>query len=223
MSQLFVLFSGPLPPSRRRSLFTLATSMVLFSSKAFNLFSLADFTKVALQGPTVRWSLWCECCYIDILLLLELLHPTQCTQHYWALEIPTRLLCFNFLFYLIQLDPFLHLVEDHKLKAVNPDQLHIVAYGTEEDDASALDTLSKIAVSTEHSRGTLVYEIVKSLENMCSVSRFLSLPPPLNRPSLGKSTYNHSKLFFSLKWRKCKSSYSLSSCRMMHVHLEPAF
>ncbi|KAG2290354.1 hypothetical protein Bca52824_049958 [Brassica carinata] len=109
---------GPLPPSRRRSLFTMATSMVLFSSKAFNLFSLADFAKVALQGPT--------------------------------------------------LDPFLHLVEDHKLKAVNPDQLQTVAYGCQKDDASALDTLSNIAVSTEHSRGALVYEIVKSLQNICS-------------------------------------------------------
>lgn len=48
------IFSGPLPPSRRRSLFTLAASMVLFSAKAFNLFPLADFTKVALQGPMVR-------------------------------------------------------------------------------------------------------------------------------------------------------------------------
>ncbi|XP_048609721.1 protein SEMI-ROLLED LEAF 2-like [Brassica napus] len=109
---------GPLPPSRRRSLFTLATSMVLFSSKAFSLFSLADFTKVALQGP--------------------------------------------------MLDPFLHLVEDHKLKAINPDQLQTVAYGSQKDDVSALDTLSKIAVSTELSRGTIVYEIVKSLENMCN-------------------------------------------------------
>ncbi|CAH8354819.1 unnamed protein product [Eruca vesicaria subsp. sativa] len=109
---------GPLPPSRRRSLLTLATSMVLFASKAFNLFSLTDFTKVALQEP--------------------------------------------------RLDPFLHLVEDHKLKAVNPDQLQTVAYGCQKDDASALDTLSNIAVSTEHSRGTLVSEIVKSLENMCN-------------------------------------------------------
>ncbi|KAF8097814.1 hypothetical protein N665_0280s0017 [Sinapis alba] len=109
---------GPLPPSRRRSLFTLAASMVLFSSRAFNLFSLADFAKRALQEP--------------------------------------------------RLDPFLHLVEDHKLKAVNPDHMQTVAYGCQEDDASALDTLSKIAVSTEHSRGTLVYEIVKSLEKMCN-------------------------------------------------------
>ncbi|CAN6823120.1 unnamed protein product [Brassica oleracea] len=106
---------GPLPPSRRRSLFTMATSMVIFSSKAFNLFSLADFAKVALQGPT--------------------------------------------------LDPLLHLVEDHKLKAV---KLQTVAYGCQKDDASALDTLSNIAVSTEHSRGALVYEIIKSLQNICS-------------------------------------------------------
>lgn len=81
-------------------------------------------------------------------------------------------LCFNFLFYLIQIDPFLSLVEDHKLKAVSTDQLPTVAYGCQEDDASALDTLSNISISTEHSRGTLVYEIVKSLEDMCNVSRF---------------------------------------------------
>ncbi|KAL0861927.1 hypothetical protein Bca101_041045 [Brassica carinata] len=74
------------------------------------------------------------------------------------------------LFSRAKLDPFLHLVEDHKLKAVNPDQLQTVAYGCQEDDASALDTLSKIAASNEHrhSRGTLVYEIVKSLEKMCN-------------------------------------------------------
>ncbi|EOA26341.1 hypothetical protein CARUB_v10022560mg [Capsella rubella] len=117
LRDISLMEGGPLPPSRRRSLFTLAASMVLFSSKAFNLFSLADFTKVALQGP--------------------------------------------------RLDPFLHLVDDHKLKAVNSDQLK-VAYGCERDDSSALDCLSNIAVSTEHSRGTLVYEIVKSLEDMCN-------------------------------------------------------
>jgi hypothetical protein len=117
LRDISLMEGGPLPPSRRRSLFTLAASMVLFSSKAFNLFSLADFTKVTLQGP--------------------------------------------------RLDPFLNLVDDHKLKAVNSDQLK-VAYGCEKDDASALDTLSNIALSTEHSRGTLVYEIVKSLEDMCN-------------------------------------------------------
>ncbi|KAL1206888.1 Protein SEMI-ROLLED LEAF 2 [Cardamine amara subsp. amara] len=118
LRDISLMEGGPLPPSRRRSLFTLAASMVLFSSKAFNLFSLADFTKVTLQGP--------------------------------------------------RLDPFLHLVDDHKLKAVSSDQQLKVAYGCEKDDASALDTLSNIAVSTEHSRGTLVFEIVKSLENMCN-------------------------------------------------------
>ncbi|CAH8385363.1 unnamed protein product [Eruca vesicaria subsp. sativa] len=118
LRDISLMEGGPLPPSRRRSLFTLAASMVLFSAKAFNLFPLADFTKVALQGPTI--------------------------------------------------DPFLRLVEDHKLKAVNPDQLPTSPYGCQEDDASALHTLSHISISTEHSRGTLVYEIVKSLEDMCN-------------------------------------------------------
>ncbi|KAJ0258326.1 hypothetical protein HA466_0071340 [Hirschfeldia incana] len=118
LRDISLMEGGPLSPSRRRSLFTLATSMVLFSSKAFDLFPLADFAKISLQEPT--------------------------------------------------LDPFLHLVEDHKLKAISPDQLQTVVYGCKEDNTSALETLSKIAVSTEHSRGTLVYEIVKSLEKMCN-------------------------------------------------------
>lgn len=78
--------SGPLPPSRRRSLFTLAASMVLFSSKAFNLFSLADFTKVALQGPRVRLSFWWKCFHVDVLFLFELLHAAEfVTQYYRTL------------------------------------------------------------------------------------------------------------------------------------------
>uniref|UniRef100_A0A9I9CX37 Protein EFR3-like protein B n=1 Tax=Cucumis melo TaxID=3656 RepID=A0A9I9CX37_CUCME len=38
------LIAGSLPPSRCRSLFTLATSMILFSSKAFNILPLVDRT-----------------------------------------------------------------------------------------------------------------------------------------------------------------------------------
>ncbi|KAK3011819.1 hypothetical protein RJ639_010626 [Escallonia herrerae] len=39
---------GPLPPSRRRSLFTLATSMIIFSSKAYNILPLVSCVKAAL-------------------------------------------------------------------------------------------------------------------------------------------------------------------------------
>ncbi|KAE8734391.1 hypothetical protein F3Y22_tig00000765pilonHSYRG00063 [Hibiscus syriacus] len=42
------LNGGPLPPSRRRSLFTLATSMILFSSKAFSILPIAYIAKVTL-------------------------------------------------------------------------------------------------------------------------------------------------------------------------------
>ncbi|XP_019059160.1 PREDICTED: uncharacterized protein LOC104824606 [Tarenaya hassleriana] len=118
LRDISLMEGGPLPPSRRRSLFTLATSMILFSSKAFNLLPLVDFTKAALQGETV--------------------------------------------------DPFLHLVEDRKLEAVKPDQRQTTAYGSKEDDASALDTLSNVSFSKKQSREILVAEIVKSLENMCN-------------------------------------------------------
>ncbi|XP_058003266.1 protein SEMI-ROLLED LEAF 2 isoform X2 [Hevea brasiliensis] len=44
---------GPLPPSRRRSLFTLATSMILFSSKAYNIVPLVQCAKVVLTEKMV--------------------------------------------------------------------------------------------------------------------------------------------------------------------------
>ncbi|GMJ02332.1 EFR3 OF PLANT 2 [Hibiscus trionum] len=105
---------GPLPPSRRRSLFTLATSMILFSSKAFNIIPIAYFAKVTL---TERMD-----------------------------------------------DPFLRLVEECKLKAVDPrPDLPTNVYGSEEDDNLALNTLSQIEIIPMQRRETLVSEIVQSL------------------------------------------------------------
>ena len=45
--------AGSLPPSRRRSLFILATSMILFSSKAYNILSLVHVAKAALTDKMV--------------------------------------------------------------------------------------------------------------------------------------------------------------------------
>ncbi|KAL2461240.1 Uncharacterized protein Adt_44660 [Abeliophyllum distichum] len=47
------LQGGPLQPSRRRSLFTLATSMILFLSKAYNFIPLVASAKAALTEKTV--------------------------------------------------------------------------------------------------------------------------------------------------------------------------
>ncbi|KAJ0238719.1 Uncharacterized protein HA466_0238920 [Hirschfeldia incana] len=44
---------GPLQPSRRRSLFTLATSMIIFSARAFNIPPLVNNAKTALQEKTI--------------------------------------------------------------------------------------------------------------------------------------------------------------------------
>ncbi|XVF56139.1 hypothetical protein PTKIN_Ptkin06aG0092900 [Pterospermum kingtungense] len=108
---------GPLPPSRRRSLFTLATSMILFSSKAFNILPIVNCAKIALTDRTV--------------------------------------------------DPFLRLVEDRKLQALNagPDQPTIV-YGSKEDDNLAVMALSEIQIAPEQHRETLASEIVKTLRNL---------------------------------------------------------
>ncbi|XWS59128.1 hypothetical protein CRYUN_Cryun08bG0095500 [Craigia yunnanensis] len=108
---------GPLPPSRRRSLFTLATSMILFSSKAFNILPIVYCTKIALTERMI--------------------------------------------------DPFLRLVEDRKLLAVNAasDQPTNV-YGSKEEDNLAVKTLSQIQIAPEQRRETLASEIVKSLGSL---------------------------------------------------------
>lgn len=52
-SSLYFCVSGSLPPSRKRSLFVLATSMIIFSSKAYNIPSLVPRVKAALSDKTV--------------------------------------------------------------------------------------------------------------------------------------------------------------------------
>ena len=46
--------AGKLKPSHRRSLYTLATSMIIFTAKAYNIMPLAPRAKVALTSEVVR-------------------------------------------------------------------------------------------------------------------------------------------------------------------------
>ncbi|XP_004304390.1 PREDICTED: uncharacterized protein LOC101298629 [Fragaria vesca subsp. vesca] len=111
------LTEGPLPPSRRRSLFTLATSMILFLSKAYNFVSLVDRAKAKLTDK--------------------------------------------------QVDPFLQLVEEYKLrtKKAGPDHPRNI-YGSQEDDNLAVKTLSRIVITDEQSRESYASEIVESLDKL---------------------------------------------------------
>ncbi|KAL3622520.1 hypothetical protein CASFOL_033931 [Castilleja foliolosa] len=110
------LRGGPLQPSRRRSLFTLATSMILFLSKAHDFLPLVTSAKAALNDEIV--------------------------------------------------DPFLRLVDDCKLQAVDhkisPDDRGKV-YGSNEDDEDALKSLSAINISDEQSTDSFASLILKNL------------------------------------------------------------
>ncbi|RDX61011.1 Protein EFR3-like B, partial [Mucuna pruriens] len=111
---------GSLPPSRRRSLFTLATSMILFLSKAYNIAPLVHSSRAVLTEKKV--------------------------------------------------DPFLHLIEDHKLQAVSAalDNLTII-YGSKEDDDRALKTLSELLTFSHQDQEFFVSEIVRSLPELSSI------------------------------------------------------
>ncbi|KAM7270197.1 hypothetical protein ACFE04_029411 [Oxalis oulophora] len=107
---------GPLTPSRRRSLFTLATSMILFAAKAYNIIPLIHRIKVTLTEKTV--------------------------------------------------DPYFLLIEDRKLAANNGSSQPKNAYGTQEDDDSALKYLSEVDISDELSTEALSSVIMNSLEKL---------------------------------------------------------
>ncbi|KAI5682892.1 hypothetical protein M9H77_04120 [Catharanthus roseus] len=111
-----LVHGGPLPPARRRSLFALATSMIIFSSKAYNILPLVTSVKAAFATKMI--------------------------------------------------DPFLCLVEDCKLQAVDTgSRPGKIEYGSKEDDNSALRCLAEIEITNDQARENMVSLIVKSLEN----------------------------------------------------------
>ncbi|XP_042514830.1 protein SEMI-ROLLED LEAF 2-like isoform X2 [Macadamia integrifolia] len=108
---------GPLQPSRRRSLFTLATSMMIFSANAYNIPLIVPSVKASLTDKTV--------------------------------------------------DPFLNLVEDWKLQAVNTGSDHpFKVYGSKDDDNAALKSLLAIEITEDQSKESLATIIAKSLEHL---------------------------------------------------------
>ncbi|WVZ69371.1 hypothetical protein U9M48_018168 [Paspalum notatum var. saurae] len=111
------LQTGFLPPSRRRSLFTLATSMLVFFSKAFRIPSLIPVVKHVLTESTV--------------------------------------------------DPFLCLIEDCRLQALDSAAGHCTKpYGSKEDDDLALKSLSNIDMNDDQSKETSVSLILNSMEDL---------------------------------------------------------
>ncbi|KAL3533790.1 hypothetical protein ACH5RR_007311 [Cinchona calisaya] len=108
---------GPVLPSRRRSLFVLATSMIIFSSKAYSILPLVPCAKAVLSKKAI--------------------------------------------------DPFLSLVEDSKLQALDTgSKFGKIEYGSKEDDSSALKCLSEIAITKDQTREHMVSIIMNSLDNL---------------------------------------------------------
>ncbi|KAJ9158809.1 hypothetical protein P3X46_024355 [Hevea brasiliensis] len=121
----FALGGGPLQPSRRRSLFTLATSMIIFSSKAFNIRPVVSCAKATLTDKTV--------------------------------------------------DPFLQLVNESKLQAVNNQMEHPrKVYGSKEDNEDAQKSLSAIKITesqTKESFATMIAKFLGTSSNQDSAIR----------------------------------------------------
>ncbi|XP_045824109.1 protein SEMI-ROLLED LEAF 2-like [Trifolium pratense] len=96
---------GCLQPSRRRSLFTLASYMLIFSARIGNFPELIPTVKASLRYSTV--------------------------------------------------DPFLELVDDVRLQAVNTESEKIL-YGSQEDDVAAIKSLSAIELDDKQLKETVI-------------------------------------------------------------------
>ncbi|KEH30318.1 protein SEMI-ROLLED LEAF 2 isoform X1 [Medicago truncatula] len=96
---------GGLQPSRRRSLFTLASYMLIFSAKTGNFSELIPIVKASLIYSTV--------------------------------------------------DPFLELVDDVRLQAVNIESEKII-YGSQEDDVAAIKSLSAVELDDKKLKETVL-------------------------------------------------------------------
>ncbi|XP_065869828.1 protein SEMI-ROLLED LEAF 2-like isoform X2 [Euphorbia lathyris] len=103
----YALGQGPLQPSRRRSLFTLGTSMILFASKAFNIPPLVPSARAAITEKTA--------------------------------------------------DPFLRLVDESKLQAVDTGKV----YASKEDNQDAVKSLSAVEITENQSVQSLATMITK--------------------------------------------------------------
>jgi hypothetical protein len=67
----------------------------------------------------------------------------------------------------LQVDPFLRLVEDSRLQAL--DSTTEPCYGSKQDDDLALKSLSNIDMNEEQSKETSVSNILNSLEELSEV------------------------------------------------------
>ncbi|EXB52897.1 hypothetical protein L484_004961 [Morus notabilis] len=158
---------GSIPPSRRRSLFILATSMILFSLKAYNIVSLVHVAKAAIRDKMSSQKIAVLIAFQTTRAFLPLLKPTgfsTITSLHRAGATQIRSAALNNL-RAPEVDPFLRLVEDHKLQAVNSGSKEN-AYGSKEDDGLAMKSLSEIQITEDQTREFFASEIVKSLEDL---------------------------------------------------------
>ncbi|KAG4982744.1 hypothetical protein JHK87_027493 [Glycine soja] len=65
-----------------------------------------------------------------------------------------------------KVDPFLDVIDDHKLQAVSFAPDNLIAYGSKEDTDRALETLSELSTFNHQDQELFVSEIVRSLVNL---------------------------------------------------------
>lgn len=87
-------------------------------------------------------------------------------------HLPRLVRCFIIFFFLhFQVDPFLCLVKDCKLKTSDTGSVHPkTVYGSKDDDSSALRCLSEIKITQEQTTECLVSVIINNLDNLTNVS-----------------------------------------------------
>lgn len=164
MFTLCMPIKGGLQPSRRRSLFTLASYMFIFSARAGNFPELLRIIKASLMDSTVSF-------FPSTLLI-----PISCPCHSASF---LKLICIAYCLFAFlnfnsvcvvnpQVDPFLELVDDVRLQAVNIKSEKII-YGSQEDDVAAMTSLSAVELDDKHLKETVISHFLTKFSKLPEV------------------------------------------------------
>lgn len=120
-----------------------------------------------------------------------------------------------------QVDPFLYLVEDHKLRAVKTGSDHPAnVYGSKEDDSSASKSLAEIEIIEDQTRESFASEILKSLENLSEVKLLYESFKHLRLPLMIKEFIVHFVMFYVNKvWLFLQSELSIIREKLLNEFL----
>lgn len=157
---LYILIEGGLQPSRRRSLFTLASYMLIFSARAGDLPELIPIFKASLTDRLVSFY-----------ALPFRLRPFHFYIMLWYDFVFWAWIFVIWIVHNLQVDPCLQLVDDIWLRAVSIEsEKEKISYGTvQEDEVAAIKSLSAVELDDHLLKETVISHFMNKFAKLSEV------------------------------------------------------